>query len=111
MIIELKDIIKNYFNYFSNKDIEKLKNLFSNNIRLKDWDIDAKGIDNVLDANKKIFDSVDTIVVSPINIYQDNMVLLCEINILINNAEKLNVIDIIKFNKDKKIIEISAFKQ
>ena len=68
-------------------------------------------INEVVEANKKIFKSVKSISVITKNIYQDKFVLICVIEILINKNEKLNLIDILKFNKDKKIEEISAFKQ
>ena len=109
--MELVELAKKYFNYFSNKDIQNLQNLFSKNVILKDWEIEAKGINEVAEANKKIFKSVKSISVIPKNIYQDKFVLICVIEILINKNEKLNEIDILKFNKDKKIEEISAFKQ
>ena len=109
--MELVELVKKYFDFFSNKDIQNLKNLFSENVILKDWEIEAKGINEVVEANKKIFNSVESITVIPKNIYQDNFVLICVIEILINKVEKLNVIDILKFNKNKKIEEISAFKQ
>jgi len=109
--MHLIEVAKIYFDLFSKKDIQNLKNLFSENIRLKDWEIDAKGVNEVIEANKKIFNSVESIVVTPKNIYQDNFVVICVIDILINNSEKIKVIDIIKFNENKKIEEISAFKQ
>ena len=109
--MELIEIVKEYFKLFSKKDINALKSLFSKDIILKDWDINVKGINNVIETNEKIFKSVETILVTPIAIYQDGFVLVCEINILVNNPEKIRVIDIIKFNKNKKIQEISAFKQ
>ena len=109
--MELKDIVKIYFSYFSNKDLQNLENLFSENVNLKDWDINVMGKKEVLKANKNIFDSVESINVTPLNIYQDENVILCEIDILINEKEKLRVIDIIKFDKNNKIEQISAFKQ
>ena len=109
--MELKDIVKIYFSYFSNKDLQNLENLFSENINLKDWDINVMGKKEVLKANKNIFDSVESINVTPLNIYQDENVILCEIDILINEKEKLRVIDIIKFDENNKIEQISAFKQ
>tara|TARA_B100000900_G_C20401309_1_gene642869 strand:- start:469 stop:798 length:330 start_codon:yes stop_codon:yes gene_type:complete len=109
--MELKEIVKSYFDIFSNKDIQNLKNLFSNDIILKDWEIEANGIDEVIEANLKIFNSVETINVTPQEIYQDNFVMICIIDVLINKKEKLKVIDIIKFNKNKKIEKISAYRQ
>tara|TARA_B100000989_G_scaffold222284_1_gene169908 strand:- start:683 stop:1012 length:330 start_codon:yes stop_codon:yes gene_type:complete len=109
--MELVELAKKYFDFFSNKDIQNLKNLFSENVILKDWEIEAKGKNEVVEANKKIFNSVESITVTPKNIYQDKFVLICVIEVLINKVERLNVIDILKFNKNKKIEEISAFKQ
>jgi len=60
---------------------------------------------------KKIFNSVDSIKVTPLNIFQDKLVMTCEIDILINKKDKLKVVDIITFDEDKKIISISAYKQ
>ena len=109
--MSLINITKLYFQYFSEKDIQNLELLFSENIRLVDWEINVIGKKNVIEANKKIFNSVDSIKVTPLNIFQDKLVMTCEIDILINKKDKLKVVDIIKFDEDKKIISISAYKQ
>lgn len=109
--MNLINITKLYFQYFSEKDIENLELLFSENIRLVDWEINVIGKKNVIEANKKIFNTVDSIKVTPLNFFQDKLVMTCEIDILINKKDKLKVVDIIKFNEDKKIINISAYKQ
>ena len=109
--MELIELAKKYFDFFSKKDIQNLKKIFSEDIILKDWEIEATGINDVVEANEKIFNSVDSIIITPKNIYQDNFVLICEIDIMINKTEKLKVIDILKFNEYYKIEEVSAFKQ
>ena len=52
----MENLVKNYFEIFSNKDIQGLENLFSDDVILQDWDILAKGKKQVLDANKNIFE-------------------------------------------------------
>ena len=49
----MENLVKTYFEIFSNKDIKGLKNLFSDDVILQDWDILAKGKKQVIDANKK----------------------------------------------------------
>ena len=107
----LEQKTKKYFNNFSNKDLKELSKMFSENICLQDWEIFAEGKSEVLEANKNIFDSVDSISVTLKEFYQDGSVAICLIDINVNNEETLKVIDIIKFNKDQKIIEVSAYKQ
>ncbi len=108
--MSLKEIAVNYFTTFSNKDLPNLKPLFAENIHLRDWEIEAKGIENVLKANQNIFDKVNKIKVDPINIYEDTSTLICELIITINDSEILQVVDIIEFNQSGKIQSIKAYK-
>jgi len=103
---------KEYFKTFSNKDLSGLEKMFSRYVSLKDWEIEAIGIEEVLKANKKIFESVDSINVNPLKIYNDGNTIIAEINISINNRETiLSVVDIIQFNDEGMITEIRAFKR
>ena len=69
-----------------------------------------KGKKEVLAANKKIFDNVETISINVKEFYISDLA-TCIIEVIINDKEKLNVVDIIKINKQGKITEISAYKQ
>tara|TARA_Y100000768_G_C23747270_1_gene572174 strand:- start:374 stop:727 length:354 start_codon:yes stop_codon:yes gene_type:complete len=105
------DKSKNYFEIFSKKDLSGLKKMFSKNIQLKDWEIEAKGIEKVLKANKNIFDSVNTIQVTPLKIYVHKNIVIAQLIIEINkNEDLLHVVDIIEFDKSGKILSIRAYK-
>ena len=45
-----------YFTTFSEKDTEGLRSMFSDDVVLRDWEIMANGIDEVVDVNQNIFD-------------------------------------------------------
>mgnify|MGYP001418771459 FL=1 len=107
----MERLIKEYFKFFSNKDILSLEKLFAEDIKLVDWETYAKGKDEVIKANKKIFDQVDTLQIEVNNLYINGQTAICLIDILINKSEKLKVIDLIRFNNDNKITLISAYKQ
>ena len=107
---KLKDISVNYFDFFSKKDIESLKLMFDRNIKLRDWEIDAKGIEDVINANLNIFNSVESIKVKPLLMVEENDCVFAELEILINDEEYIKVVDIIEFNENSKIISIRAFK-
>ena len=108
--MKLKEITLKYFKDFSSKDISSLKMIFANDIILRDWEIEAKGIDAVIKANENIFKNVHTIVVEPQNLYQDGNIVISELNIVINDSEIIYVVDIIEFNKENKIKRIFAYK-
>ncbi len=106
---DLKQLATDYFTTFSRKDLDGLDSMFADTAALRDWTGSAEGKANVLTANKNIFDSVDTIVVTPLALYQDGNTVAAEIEVLINGVEKLLVVDVITFDGDK-ITGVRAYK-
>ena len=106
----LKELTLKYFKDFSSKDISSLKEVFANDIVLRDWEIEAKGIDSVIKANQNIFDNVISIFVDPQNLYQEENIVIGELKIVINDSEIIYVVDLIEFNEDNKIKRIFAYK-
>ena len=109
MTENIKDIALSYFKTFSEKNIDGLREMFDDNVTLRDWDIDEKGIESVLKANLNIFQNVKTINAIPQNIISENNFVFAELKIVVNDNE-LKVVDLIEFNKKGKIISIKAFK-
>jgi len=105
----LKDQAIQYFETFSNKDLTGLSEIFSDNAVTRDWDTVSEGKDAVLTANKNIFDSVDTITVTPLSLYEDGNTVAAEIEVLLNGVEKLLVVDVITF-EGSKISSLRAYK-
>ena len=110
MIKNIKDTALSYFKTFSEKNIDGLREMFDNNVTLRDWDIDKKGIESVLKANLNIFQNVKTINAIPKNIISENNFVFAELKIVVNDDDELKVVDLIEFNKKGKIISIKAFK-
>ena len=106
----LKKKVDLYFDYFSNKKIEPLISLFSDNILLRDWEIEESGKSDVKKAFENIFNNTEKIKVNSLNNSLIGSRVYCEIDIIINEKELLKVVDIIDFNKDGLIYSIKAFK-
>ena len=105
----LKQLATEYFAVFSNKDLDGLAELFTDNVVVRDWEINPQGKTDVLAANKNIFDRVDTINVTPLTLYEDGNTIAAEIEVLINGVDKLLVVDVITFDGDK-ISSLRAYK-
>ena len=110
MTENIKDIALSYFKKFSEKNINGLRKMFDDNVTLRDWDIEKKGIESVLEANLNIFQNVKTINIIPQNIISENNFVFAELKIIVNGDEELKVVDMIEFNQKAKIISIKAFK-
>ena len=104
------DILLKYFEYFSNKDLQNLSNIFDDRVSLTDWDINAVGKESVMNANKNIFDSVNTINVDVIETFKKGNKFSCQLVITINDMETIEVVDVIEFNEKNKIISVKAYK-
>jgi steroid delta-isomerase len=104
-------LIKEYFENFSNKRIDLLEQIFSQDVELTDWEISAKGIGQVVAANQKIFDSVETITVNVELLAETDNTVFAQISVIINSSDIIKVIDMITFDQEGKISKVSAYKQ
>ena len=108
----MKTKAKEYFDAFNAQDIAKLGELYSDDIRLRDWLSEARGRENVTDSNKKLFSSNQKLVINVNKMYHDGDTVVCEIDILLENdgdQKRLMVVDVIEFDEDKRINEIRAY--
>ena len=108
--MDLTSITKDYFTFFSNKDISNLSKLYSEDVRLKDWEIDVEGKDKVMKVNADVFNDVKSVKIKPLNIMHQDNYTISQIQIFINEDVFLEVVDILSFNKDGKINFIRAYK-
>lgn len=102
-------LINSYFEAFNNQETYKLENLFTDDITLKDWLINVSGKEKVIDTIKEIFKQNNSLKINIVNVAFKDDIFYCEIDIDINNNEKLEVVDVIKIRNDK-IYSIKAFK-
>ena len=106
---KMKKIASNYFVAWNDHDLHRLKLLFDKKIVLKDWDVYAVGIDDVLNANSNIFKNVPDIKVEVLGIAVYQKKVFAEIKVLISEEESIDVVDILEFKNDL-IRKIKAFK-
>ena len=106
---DLKQLATQYFETFSNKDLDGLEDMFTDDVSLRDWTRSATGKIGMLAANKDIFDSVNTITATPVALYEEGDTVIAELVILVNDNESLLVVDVIKF-RDNKISSVIAYR-
>lgn len=117
-----------YFSSFCSKNIEDLKEIFSDDVKLVDWNNQYDGKDEVVREVQSIFETFESIQLDVINIYnsidiiedRDSEVLLaipsdnlfsCQIEIKFDGGDSLRIIDLIEFNNDAQIKNLTAYKR
>ena len=106
---KMKEIANQYFNSWNKHDLSELRNLFDKNVVLKDWDILTVGIENVLKANSNVFKNFPSIKVEILNMAISSKKVMCEIKVLINETESIDVVDILEI-ENNLIKSVKAFK-
>ena len=84
--MDLKSLCLEYFYNFSLKDIDSLSKMFASGCQLRDWENSAVGKEDVVAVYEKIFNSVDTITVTPRALYEDSDTIFAELLITINGT-------------------------
>ena len=98
-----------YFHAFESKDLARLADLLHPEVTLRDWTVDISGIELVLAEMNKAFRSFSSIRVKPINVFQENSVIIAELSISLDD-EVIDVVDILEFSNKLTICSIRAFK-
>lgn len=109
--MNLKIKAVNYFKFFCLKDLNQLNIIFDTKIILKDWKVEIKGKNKVIKFNEKNFKKFKKIKIKVVETFinsQKNSI-ACKI-VLDLDKLRLNVIDIIYFNKKGFISKIEAYK-
>ena len=105
----MEEIAKQYFTAWNKQDLKALRNLFDKNIVLKDWDLHEFGIENVLKANSNIFKNFPSIKIEIVSMAISSKKVMCEIKVLINDKESIDVVDVLKI-ENNLIKSVKAFK-
>jgi limonene-1,2-epoxide hydrolase len=106
---------KKYLAAFAAKDLDTLDSeIYSDDVVLSDWAATTSGKEQVLIANKHLFNNCDMISIHIQNIAYNNKTIFVHFDlILIGGKEKvdLSVVDVIEINDMGKIKSITAFKK
>ena len=105
----IRELCIKYFRAFENKDLDALAEMFADNVRLRDWEIDVCKKSEVLKANENIFEVADVLEVEILEIHVTGTTAACEIKIKINE-DFILVTDIIGFSSDNKIEFVRAYR-
>lgn len=109
------EMINRYFDAFQAKDLDTISDMLADDVVLKDWNIQKKGKQEVVDAYRMIFDGVEEIKVDIVDSEQSNntylVVFFLDLKVSESNTLKLKVCDIITTDLEDKIISVDAYRQ
>tara|TARA_B100001027_G_scaffold184416_1_gene136443 strand:+ start:105 stop:437 length:333 start_codon:yes stop_codon:yes gene_type:complete len=110
--MNIRQLTQKYFTYFQKKKLDKLEEIFDENIQLIDPGNKIKGKTSVLNFNKQFFKKFKTIKIQLIYqaINKKNNISISYIKVKLNK-KSFDIVDLLEMSKNKKIKKILAFKQ
>jgi hypothetical protein len=108
--MDFKEKTRRYFDLYSSKDLETLSNMFDEKVRFQDGDIIVTGKSAVIEAIKNVFDNVTSVSVIPIHIYQEHRNVFAELDVLVNDEQRMSAVHVITYTGDKLINSIRSYK-
>tara|TARA_B100001093_G_C26235419_1_gene762073 strand:- start:63 stop:389 length:327 start_codon:yes stop_codon:yes gene_type:complete len=104
---KIKNAIDIYYESFISNNPELLKNILTEDVYLRDWDIEKHGIKEVIETSSEIMNLPNFDIDILNEIYEDKFAVV-DIIVKVNN-EILKVIDFFEF-ENYKIKSIKAYK-
>lgn len=109
--MNFKSLAHSYFEAFQIQDINRLSEMFSEDVVLIDWNSYCSGKLSVSQYIRDIFSGVETINIEIINLFCEERDVIAELKITIDETISDFVVDIISFDKIGEINSIKAFKR
>ena len=107
---ELRPLVIQFLKAYQDKDISAIAQMFSDDVLLRDWNLEVIGKQAALAEFSKNFESVKTLAIAVLQVYEASNNVAAEIEILIDGSETLRVVDIVSFNQDKLVTSIISYK-
>lgn len=98
-----------YLAAYSDKNLQKVSDMFASNIALRDWKISVVGKEAAISETAKNFRSADSLEIDVLNICESADAVAGELRITVDQSEVLYVVDVVTYNPDGKIQSIRAY--
>ena len=109
-ISEREAQIRSFLAAYELKDIEKISKMFATNVVLRDWNLEVSGLGAALAEYSKNFRDANSLQVTVNQIYESESGIAAQLEIVVNDSEKLNVVDVFTFNEANKITSVVAYR-
>ena len=107
----LGHLAQRYFDAWNAKDTTRLEDLFSDDVTLRDWEVDKSGSIEVVQANADIWKRIPGISIEVISLHVSNETQTVCAEILVHTpTQTLKVVDVITYNARGLVLSVHAYK-
>lgn len=108
--LDFSELTRKFLTAYEAKQLDVIAKMFSAEIVLKDWNYEVSGYEPALAEFAKNFADAKTLKISIKQLLVAHNSVAAEIEVLVNNSDKINVVDVLRFNETGQILSIFAYK-
>jgi steroid delta-isomerase len=98
-----------YIHHYETKNVEKISEMFADDITLRDWKILVTGKTAALAETRLNFDAARSIQIQTLRLYEATGSIVGELKIVVDGSIELFVVDVVDFDSEGRIKSIRAF--
>ena len=106
----LETKLREFLSHYESKDLESISRMLAADVLLRDWNLEVRGKEQLLQEFTKNFSAVSSITIDVLKVYTSDSGVCAEILIEVNGEEFLRVVDALNFNSDLEIISVVSYK-
>ena len=107
---QLQAIAREFLRAYEAKDIQTIASLLAEQVVVRDWNLEVVGKTQALQEFAKNFEQASSLSIQLIHLYSSNSGVAAEVEIEVNNAESLRVVDLLTFGEHLQITSIISYK-
>lgn len=107
---KLEALTQEFLAAYAAKDIDTIRSMFAETVILRDWNLEVTGKDAAIREFESNFQKSEHIEIKVNKLYSSGSGVSAEIKILVDKTEKLNVVDVLEFDENQKILSIVSYK-
>ena len=107
---ELVQLVTELLSAYQDKNIVSIAKMFAKDVVLRDWNLEVTGKEAAIAEFTKNFNSVKSLKIEVLRVYESSGAVAAEIEIVIDGNETLRVVDIVSFNEDRLVTFIISYK-
>jgi hypothetical protein len=108
--IDVEQLTRKCLAAYQAKDMATIASMFHPNVVLRDWNSEVRGHTAAVEEFTRNFEQADTLKIEIKSFYQAELSAAAELEIIVNGTEVLNVVDVLSFNEEGKILSIVAYR-
>ena len=104
------EAMREYMTAYATKDLAAVSRLLAEAVVLQDWNLRVEGRAAVLLATARNFEAASSIEIQVRAAVSQDRAVAAELDIVVDRSVKLQVVDVLRFNPEGKIVAIRAYK-